>query len=116
MECTTSRPVCTHEKPEQTYLFDSGNSELLVDFRPDTLDLDTNVSALLDGLIIVVGPMRWCRVCIEFNLGRDHLPVFSARKLIKDPWLHTARLTKHSSEPTLTKKPERTTEVTLPST
>lgn len=99
-----------------TNLLHSRNSELLVDFGPDAFDFDTDVGAFLDDLVIVIGPVWRCCVGIILDFGRDHLPAFSAREWKEHGGIYTARLTKHSREPQLTKKPERTTEVTTPST
>jgi hypothetical protein len=46
-------------KSVQVYLFHGTNSIHLINLGSETLDLDTDVCALLDDLLSVVSPLRW---------------------------------------------------------
>jgi len=50
-----------------TNLFDCRNSVHLANFTSDTLDLDSNLRALLNDLITVVGELWWCRITIKLD-------------------------------------------------
>jgi hypothetical protein len=57
------------------YLFHCADSVHLVDFGSQTFDLDTDVRALFDNLLTVVSPLRRCRVGVECDFSRYHLPL-----------------------------------------
>jgi hypothetical protein len=50
------------------YLFHCSNGVHLVDLGPQTLNLDADISTLLDDLFPIVSPLRWRGICIEGNV------------------------------------------------
>lgn len=56
-----------------TNLLHGADGEGLVDLSAETLDLDTDIGALLDRLIAVIRPLGRRCVRIEFDVARNHL-------------------------------------------
>lgn len=98
-----------------SYLLHCTHSVHLINFGSQTLDFDANVGTPLNYLLSIVGPLRRRSVCIEFDFSGDHLSRVSewGRRVHKR--VFTLRPTKACREPQSTKKPVRSTEVTMPS-
>ena len=111
-----SQPTLSQLEVSRSYLLHRAHSIHLVHLRPQTLDLDADSGALLHALLAVIRPLWWRSVRVELDIGGNHLlPVLVDGYVRRESGELTLRPTNACREPQSTKKPVRSTEVTIPS-
>ena len=97
------------------YLLHGSDSIHLVDLRSETFDLDANVRSLLDDLLAVVRPLWRRSVCVEGDVGWDHLcllvdgylhivhgsPYIASHESLQRAAVHEKSCAKHGSDNTV---------------